>query len=726
MEISDLQEYISGMFKEFNIKIDSKFNDMNSEFTRVNNGFINVNNKIDNLSLDLRNDILNVNTKIDTLENKIDIVNATINQRIDILSDHVDNSLVVIRGQVESKVALLNNKIDLNKKDNDAQIANIFNEISVINTINNTSGEDLSTRINSQIKPEYKSIKETQSDIIDKVNTLSNILTDLSNRPVVSSENFDWLCGRVGDDIGDLREQHNSTHRYVEQVCDNIQTFEKNLTSISDKVDKSIGAWVLDNDMGEETRKGFSLSLDVDETVSGKKDSKKSSRKSKEVNVFDDDDPDDSDGSSPSDKSDDDQNKRDIPKKKDMNPKRAKFKAPKRRESIIGNDDDSDTEGIGFGHRQPAIICVQPPLTTDKLYLEEVKINNVLAFCRKFNEEDSKYVGGLKTSNYIKHGVLSQMKQVAAKHDLPGKDGILKAGKQRISNQDMFAIIAVMCAPSNLEKMQCELSKSAWPLTTHKHDYKDAEVILKNIKDFSNDLLVYINRFQDKLNLLGYHSESEKFLPKRLFKKGGSTGNPGIADYFIGGLPNLSFGQRVWSSVEEEKRSKCKKWKVFLKLYMEAIEEIEKREEDKDVNRQICIGVKEMVKSQQHIVMFDPKVISTNQLLNGSAQDMSNLGNDLDTDEEIMDNMDYSDMPSDIEVDKENLDFNNSNQDIPMGNTPPGTCFDMINTGKCSRVNCPFSHKEEDILKGRKLKADRNATKQVTFQKVSNLVTRKL
>ena len=61
-----------------------------------------------------------------------------------------------------------------------------------------------------------------------------------------------------------------------------------------------------------------------------------------------------------------------------------------------------------------------------------------------------------------------------------------------------------------------------------------------------------------------------------------------------------------------------------------------------------------------------------------------------------------------------------------MGNTPPGTCFDMINTGKCSRVNCPFSHKEEDILKGRKLKADRNATKQVTFQKVSNLVTRKL
>ena len=46
------------------------------------------------------------------------------------------------------------------------------------------------------------------------------------------------------------------------------------------------------------------------------------------------------------------------------------------------------------------------------------------------------------------------MKMVAAKYDMPGKKGILVNGVQRINNTQVYAILAVMFAPKNLEEMQ--------------------------------------------------------------------------------------------------------------------------------------------------------------------------------------------------------------------------------------------------------------------------------
>ena len=82
-------------------------------------------------------------------------------------------------------------------------------------------------------------------------------------------------------------------------------------------------------------------------------------------------------------------------------------------------------------------------------------------------------------------------------------------------------------------------------------------------------------------------------------KKGGSAANPGLADYFIYGLPRPEFGWNIWGSVDDEKKEACTQWEVFLKLYMKAIEKIEKRERQKKINRAIAIGVKEMVKTDR-------------------------------------------------------------------------------------------------------------------------------
>ena len=132
-----------------------------------------------------------------------------------------------------------------------------------------------------------------------------------------------------------------------------------------------------------------------------------------------------------------------------------KFKAGGRRSSIIG---DEPRIGPGadryYGERAPPYLCIQPPPTTDSLYLDSIKIDRVLAYCKKFNSESARFVGGLQVSNYLSDHVRSQLKQLAAKHDLPGKDGIISGGVQVITNQEVFGLLSRMCAPKNLEAMQ--------------------------------------------------------------------------------------------------------------------------------------------------------------------------------------------------------------------------------------------------------------------------------
>ena len=100
---------------------------------------------------------------------------------------------------------------------------------------------------------------------------------------------------------------------------------------------------------------------------------------------------------------------------------------------------------------------MQPSPPASDLHLDEVKIGKVLYFCKRFKNESSKFRGGLNAANYINERVLSQMRQEATKHNIPGKHGILSNGKQQITNREVFAI-------QNLEQMQLELSKSvaAW------------------------------------------------------------------------------------------------------------------------------------------------------------------------------------------------------------------------------------------------------------------------
>jgi len=62
-----------------------------------------------------------------------------------------------------------------------------------------------------------------------------------------------------------------------------------------------------------------------------------------------------------------------------------------------------------------------------------------------------------------------------------------------------------MCAPTTLQEMQRLLAESSWPPTPlAQHNYVSGDFVLKNIADFNTDLLICIDRFEDKLKLLGF------------------------------------------------------------------------------------------------------------------------------------------------------------------------------------------------------------------------------
>ena len=178
-----------------------------------------------------------------------------------------------------------------------------------------------------------------------------------------------------------------------------------------------------------------------------------------------------------------------------------KFKANSRRNSIVNDATmgrSSKTDGPSH-----QVVCIQPPPSTDGMFLEKVKLGRVLAFCKRFNAEAARFPGGLNISNYISERVLSQMKMIAVKYNMPGRNGILVNGEQRVNNTEAYAILAVMCAPRNLEEMQRQLLKTSSPLNI-KHDYKDVSVIERHIGDYKTDVLIYIDRFEDKIRLLSY------------------------------------------------------------------------------------------------------------------------------------------------------------------------------------------------------------------------------
>ena len=280
--------------------------------------------------------------------------------------------------------------------------------------------------------------------------------------------------------------------------------------------------WFQDVEMGTETLNGYSL-MRGSGAAAGKKTKRHKNRSESRARSRHEDDPGSSDSSTSSSSSSDTDDsgkprksrKRDTDSSSDsdassdrhrarsgagrrksklLDPKY--FGAGRRRASIIGGDEPSERSsgrGTSSSRRhsaQDSIIFVQPSPVVQTLKLSAVSVGKVMYFCKTFNSESSRFRGGLNASNYIDDRLLCQMRQVALKHDLPGQDGILNNGMQKVTNKEIFAILAMMVAPTSKEEMQRQLAKSVWP---QKEEYKTVEQIMRSILDYKTELLIYVD-----------------------------------------------------------------------------------------------------------------------------------------------------------------------------------------------------------------------------------------
>ena len=176
---------------------------------------------------------------------------------------------------------------------------------------------------------------------------------------------------------------------------------------------------------------------------------------------------------------------------------------------------------------------------------------------------------------------------------------------------------------------------------------------------------------------------------------------------------------------------------VFLKLYMKAIEKIEKRERQKKINRSIAIGVKEMVKTDrmQRVTTRQNREARKPQRLHATVGDnIETVVSDVseedkppfsDEDEEMPSAIPRRNEDSDEDEDHHHVEedeYKSEEQELRQLAREALVCYDMANTGKCSRPNCQYSHKPEDIerfkqAKARKQQAKKQPPKQVSFSK---------
>jgi len=741
--LDSMEKVYSGALSAAVKDIDDKFDNINST---INNKFDTINDSIKNINIRCDNMENGVNTRFADVQkdtnDKINLLNEKFDSKIDTIRDNLNNSVRELNNAIETRVQTLSSTLQ----------AALNNIERVEGVIDEKFAEEIPFQISSEIRPEIDHFRTDMDSLYLRILKVEKVATRNYEKRLEEASNNVELMQKLNNDLAQVQQQQVETNEAVVNMLSNVKRLEATLAGHSvENVPKEVKPsknlkktkspddtidWIHNTTMNSSEADKFSMLKD-ETAVHDESDSDNRSEYTKMTGKKSSIDPPDvkdggsspssSNSSSKSDFSDSDSEESDSDildldqsthkKKVDrlLDPK--EFKSESRRSSIVSNGHTSRSKDKKKYGTQP-VVCIQPPPTTDGMYLEKVKVGRVLAFCKKFNAEAAKFMGGLKISNYISERVQSQMKMVAEKYDMPGKKGILKNGTQRISNKEAYAILAVMCAPKNLEEMQRKLLKSSWAPNT-KHDYTNLEVVNKNIGDFKADVLIYIDRFNDKLKLLTYLKKSREFMPTTLFKKGGSMGNPGLADYFIGGLPDKDFGARVWMSVDETDRQKCKEWKAFTKLYVKALGKMEKRKQNEDVNKHIYLGAKKMVKVEEEEAISVKK--NKASLHKGQRLHMLEYDEDSTSEGEPFDSPDVkaeNDEDSlsaiareDDEMEEDSLDgpggsFFNAVANLfqPKEEGAKGVCFKMVDHGKCDRPDCPWSHKEEDIAKARRLK----------------------
>ena len=149
---------------------------------------------------------------------------------------------------------------------------------------------------------------------------------------------------------------------------------------------------------------------------------------------------------------------------------------------------------------------------------------------------------------------------------------------------------------------------------------------------------------------------------------------------------------------------------------------MEERKRNEDINKHIYKGAKKMLKDEEADEAGSRKPRDTRekgQRLHSmhdedDSSDQERLAvipeSEAEQDEEDESTSLSRREPEEDDADLDPVDSDDyvwseiSNLIQPKTDGIKGICFEMLNKGKCDRINCPYSHNPDDIAKARKLK----------------------
>jgi len=394
---------------------------------------------ISNLQDDMNNQFRDMNTRFNQMETSMHDVKIELEAKIDSkidkvryeivdLSSNIENRFTSLTEQVDTKISQINEKIDNNKNSTDASIANLSQEVYEINTkFERFLLLDFNQRVEDAIKPTINQMREAHQNVLETMEELTQAMDELVKRETVTPREMHEYFSTLEADIHEVKQQHFQTQLELslakEEVANLDKSLVKNVTDISARVDKikllppkdehseEIGNWLKLAAEADESAKNYSLSVLQRESADTpkKKSSKKSKAKhgkKKAVRISDEEpDPGDSppdssesENESPTGSDTSDTEKSKKKKKKDfLDPD--KFRPGGRRSSILGDPEEYRPPTPQYypylAERSAPTLSLQPHPTTSDLYLDKVRIDSVLAFCKNFNEESVRFVLGL-------------------------------------------------------------------------------------------------------------------------------------------------------------------------------------------------------------------------------------------------------------------------------------------------------------------------------------------
>jgi hypothetical protein len=296
--------------------------------------------------------------------------------------------------------------------------------------------------------------------------------------------------------------------------------------------------------------------------------------------------------------------------------------------------------------------------------------------------------------------------------------------------------LAYVLKPENQEEMHKQLLVSSFPST--QVDFSNLSSYANNFPTFVRAVYVYIDRYEDKVDLLTHFSD--EFFPTNIFRKQDVLGQ---VDYFLAPFPSKDFATRVRKHISVQVAKNIKTFDEFLVHFLKILEKLEKHfKVDRKLVDTLVYGpssekpspfAKKVEPSRtarfQKVNVLDD---STDTLINDEfvhelLEENGATNDDSEQDlleEDLLDSLPDEEDEFGNDVSYESTGIPDPDIELsPALNVleapkPPAiqVCYAKVNHGVCSNKECKYSHDDAVIAKFKTQYKDRQKNKKTSFQ----------